>query len=367
MTGFDYRETLIRSLTSMKFQPSILTPLASMFRDITSMTKDERTIIIGKICENMQKLDPMELPALAFQLFSMCNTPTLIIIPIFGFEKYFYKHFYKKLFSNLDSETTDFDSIDTHSDNEYRESEETILYHLSGCTEFRVSEKEIVTIFKNISATPTKILTPFMVSAILTMCNNNRYPDSSSLSSSPILTFLRSIIKNNEDEKEMTKKSVWCRNTIDSSNDNIDNILSILIDQNKEGMDVVTPGLVGLGFTLLKAKNCTILNTLGISFLEKFIKKRFVFGPGILKNVTDFLLADQESIQYGECLTKLSLTNTMTVTESSELIKNVLNYFLVIPGNHAMRIMSFVFPLIKISHTIRDTLIDILKKAMYNK
>lgn len=59
----------------------------------------------------MQLLAPSELPALTYQLFSICATASQVIIPILALEKYFHRFYYKKLFADMNSNTTDFDSI----------------------------------------------------------------------------------------------------------------------------------------------------------------------------------------------------------------------------------------------------------------
>lgn len=132
---------------------------------------------------------------------------------------------------------------DTHSEKDFIETEETILYHLANRTESQITETEIVNVFKGLSATPQFILTPFLISSILIMCNMNRYPATATLASSQILPFLRNVIKNNEDEKEMIKESAWCRDTSDIDPVDFNQVLSVLIDQNRDGGDVVTPGV----------------------------------------------------------------------------------------------------------------------------
>lgn len=132
---------------------------------------------------------------------------------------------------------------DTHSDKDFVETEETILYHLANRTESQIAETEIVNVFKGLSATPQLILTPFLISAMLIMCNMNRYPATATLASSQILPFLRNVIKNNEDEKEMIKESAWCRDTSDMDPIDFNQVLLVLIEQNKDGGDVVTPGM----------------------------------------------------------------------------------------------------------------------------
>lgn len=197
------------------------------------------------------------------------------------------------------------------------------------------------------------------------MCNMNRYFDTTRLASSNILPFLRTVITNNELEREMSETSFWCRNTSDHSVVNLTNLFTILIDQSKEGADVVTAGLIALSFTLLKTHNCSSLSILGMKFLEKFVRKRFIYGSGILKNISEFLFADQESPQYSEILTLLSTTNTLTVAECVTTIREIINFFLLIPGQYVMRMMQFIVPIIKISGVIRDHFIETMRKAMF--
>jgi fanconi anemia group I protein len=136
---------------------------------------------------------------------------------------------------------------------------------------------------------------------------------------------------------------------------------------SKEGMDVVTPGIVGLSFSLVKAKKKRQLNKLGSYFLQKFLKKRFIFGQGVIKTLSEFLFADHESIALEECLTELSLSNTLTMSECLGTLEQIMEYMLLIKGEQSMRIMSFILPIVKISQPIRDFFIEVLRKAMYQR
>lgn len=330
------------------------------------MTKDERAQILTKLCENIFDLVPNELPGLGLQLFGLCNTPSLIVIPVLFFQKYLNKYYYTKEYNNVDSNTTHYDSIDPQSTNpqELQQIQETILYHLSNSTEFKLSEKDVVTVFRALANTPHYILTPFMISALLTLSTANRQPEVVRLSTSSILPFLRKVIEINEHEREMSQRSLWCRQTFNRNVVAIEDIFSILIDQSITSMEVVTPGLVALAFTLLKAKKQPDLNILGINFLHQFLKKRYIFGQGILKQLAELFFANQEATQFSECLNTLSLTNSLTISECVETVQSILDFLLLIPGQHAMRMISFIYPLIKLSFTIRESLIGILTKAM---
>ncbi|GAB0097377.1 Fanconi anemia group I protein [Sergentomyia squamirostris] len=365
LSGGEYRRKILDSLTTLKWKKEIVIPLAEMFREMR-LIKEERETVTRKLCDALPSVVPSEVPSLAYQLFSLCKDPNLLIMPILSLQKYFNTFFYQKLFNDLHSNTTDYDGIEMHSDKEMSNFEETVLYHLNNMTVYSMTEMEIVTAFRVLSGTPNYILTPFVTTALLTVTNINRHIDMNRLSLSKVLPFFRSVIKNAEKEKQMAKESSWCRSTFNRDFVNIEKLFEILFEQSQIGMDVVTPGFVGLLFILLKSKNQPDLHILAINLLQKFLKKRQHFGRGIVKHLLDFLLANFDAPQLTECMNTLSVTSKLAVSECLDSLKNVLDFLLTIPGLQAMRIVSFFFPLIPVSYLTRDYLIDTLRKAMFS-
>ncbi|XP_041787409.1 Fanconi anemia group I protein-like [Anopheles merus] len=367
LTGAEYRQKVLEEIFKMKLQLTILTALCGMFRDL-SLSKDETSIFVTKVSDSLKNIEPLELPPLACQLFHVClKHPSLLVVPLMALQKYFHKNYYKKVLSNENSDTTDFDSIDRYSDSEIREAEETILFHLSNVTEFRVDEAQTVAMFKPFQNNPEVLLTPFLVGALLAMSKINRQPDTTDVVSSPIMAFLIKLIAISEQEREMCSQSAWCRGRIEPSViARIDQLFSILTENSQEGKEVVTPGLINFAFALLLAKKQPKLHGIAINFFQLFIKRRFIFGSGIIAKIKKYLFADLEESQFNTCLTTLSLTNALTVSECTNTIQFIMDYLLLINGTHAMRFMAFIFPLLRISHTIRDRYIEVLRKAMYN-
>ncbi|ALC42831.1 FANCI, partial [Drosophila busckii] len=363
MTGREYRDSSVRNLLTMRWPTAILTPIANMFSSL-KLSASERLTVLSKFAGTLKDLSPMELPALCFQLFSMCQTAAQLIIPLLALEKYFHRNYYKRLFSDMCSNSTDLDSIDAYSDKELLEAEETVLYHLNYCTMYLLTEQHVSIMLRNFQNMPDVILTPFMLSAIISMTAVNRDPESERFSSSILLPFLRNVIKHNEDERSLADYSVWCRDTLQGQQVDLMQVFTVLIDQNKDGKDVITPGLVNLAFTLLKAQNAPKLNTLAIAFLTKFIRRRFIFGKGIIKRIAEWMIVDQQQNQFSECLTMLSVADTYTVSECLDTITIVMEDFLWLPGEQSMRMMNFILPLLKLSNRVRDALIDVLRKAM---
>lgn len=76
------------------------------------ISKNEKVLVLKKLCENLSNLDPQELPTLSFQLFTLSTTPTQLMIPLISLNQYFQKYLYQKqLDHSPDSESLNFDSI----------------------------------------------------------------------------------------------------------------------------------------------------------------------------------------------------------------------------------------------------------------
>ncbi|KAH8284890.1 hypothetical protein KR054_002362 [Drosophila jambulina] len=360
--GAEYRKTTVRSISIMQWPATILTPIADMFKNM-NLSNAEVVTVLNKFSGALQELSPMELPALCFQIFSMCTTASQLIIPLLALEKYFHRNFYKRLFSDMCSNSTNLDSIDSYSDKELREAEETILHHLNYCTMYKLTEKHLAIMLRNFQHMPDVVLTPFMLSAIISMTSINRDPESARTSHSILLPFLRNVIKNNEEERTLADYSVWYRDTLQRKQVDLQQVFAVLIDQNKDGKDVITPGLVHLIFYLLKSHSPK-MHSLSIAFLTKFIRKRFIFGQGIIKLISEWMIVYQDQNQFSECLTLLSVADTYTVSECIKTIQNVMEHMQWLSGEQAMRMMNFILPLLKISNRVRDALIDVLCKSM---
>lgn len=217
------------------------------------------------------------------------------------------------------------------SDDKFRQSEATIMYHLSKSTQYTIVEKDIVQYLRGLAATPQYILTPFMISVLVTLSDVNRYPEITLLASSQILPFLRNVVRNNEKDHDICQQSKWCRDALYRENIDMTRILDVLVDNSKDDKnDTYTYGIVQFAFVLLKTPNSRALHLMAWKFLGNFIKKRYIFGPGIFKQLVDSLFADQESLQICDCLIHLSRGNWLMMSECIDTIQYILDYFLLV-------------------------------------
>lgn len=81
------------------------------------ISKNDKLLVLNKLCENLSKLEPQELPTLAFQMFTLSTTPAQLMIPLINLNQYFQKYLYQKQLDHAsDSEPLNFDSIGKDND-----------------------------------------------------------------------------------------------------------------------------------------------------------------------------------------------------------------------------------------------------------
>lgn len=66
-----------------------------------NITKEDRLNVVKKLCEPIMHLPPTDIPAMAYQIFSLCTTAALVVIPLYTFNRYFQRHYYKKAYDDI--------------------------------------------------------------------------------------------------------------------------------------------------------------------------------------------------------------------------------------------------------------------------
>lgn len=331
MSGIEYRKQCINQICTMRWPTQILTSITMMFREI-HLSHAEKTRVLNKICDNLDLMEPTALPPLAYQIFRVCDSAFFFLMAIHGFGCYFQKHLYAHMFADSDDNRNEHDIIEQYSSHELQEAQDTILFHLGKATEFQLNEKDLVRFCRPMAATPGLMLTPFFLSALLSVASINRYPESTLLSSSQLIPFVRILFQNTTAENRICGQSAWARSIPRASRIDLARILNVLVNQSSNGNEIVTPGMIWLSFALLKSSSCDAvqLHQLASVFLERFVRKRFIFGAGIVKSVMDFALADLDAIQFGECLTRLSMSNTYTVSGCAASLQRFFDLLLLV-------------------------------------
>lgn len=136
---------------------------------------------------------------------------------------------------------------------------------------------------------------------------------------------------------------------------------------------LVLKGLVDLAFVLMTVENKSKTGAhplwqVAIKILQKIMKKHHETVATVFQTLLDKIIAGGSCIsQYTDCLTYICQKLTVLMLEHQDSIVTFLDQISFIPGEVAIFIVSAIFPLIKVSVTIREHLIITLRKTLYRK
>eukprot|EP00092_Neocalanus_flemingeri_P013422 GFUD01014471.1.p1 GENE.GFUD01014471.1~~GFUD01014471.1.p1 ORF type:complete len:1306 (+),score=525.63 GFUD01014471.1:564-3920(+) len=268
----------------------------------------------------------------------------------------------------MDIESLDMISED-HTVEELQQAEGTVVFHLTQAAKMgHTVAKEIMKLVKAGSHAPELVLSPFSLFLALALTSVKQWKEQ--LLDSLRLAIVRSIML---EEKRTT--SAWLRTNMTRSPDTGD-LLSQVIGQSCKagGWDLIGQGLVDLGLALLDQntvakvdKKLRAVHNLGARLLLKVVKKQADSASSVLDPLTSRILVSKQAPQYTEAL-RIIVKDTATILMEkpgvvSELVENLqrLSY----PS--ARRTLSALLPLVRFSRSLRDSLILILRKALFSR
>ncbi|XP_034935128.1 Fanconi anemia group I protein [Chelonus insularis] len=359
VTGTEYKSLIIKSICNHPWDGGILTPLTQMFAEIMMQPADHGTVIRA-ICDKISEINHNELPPLVHQLLKLSNNQDgrLVINTL--------TEFFSNVYSLASKESPtayDMDSIGQINLKEVKDAESTVLYHIRQSVLLNHSSlKDFLRHLKNITNAPEFILDPFPMSVLLLV--SDIYEDQ-------VFDIIKHALIRKIQDDERRKAATWLKEILPRPCEAMDNFNKV-IENSYEDRHLVLKGLVELSFVLLEAKikdvDDKLLHDIGLKIIQKLIKKRHEIGATVLQHLTNKIIASGASVsQYTDCLSYMCRKSTLTVLDSQVWISTLLEQLLAIPGEAASQVLAATLPLIKLSANIRDTLVLILRKALFRK
>ncbi|KAK4882809.1 hypothetical protein RN001_006128 [Aquatica leii] len=368
MTGLEYKTQLVNSLCMLVWSPSIITSLASMFTEMP-LTKDEHSQVVNKLGQYMEKLTCQELPAFIYQMLKLCryqNSRSIFLRLQYYFGVRIYSR--KELTANSDSESTNIDAIDDTANQDAIEAESTIIFHIhQSASEGIECIKDYLTSLKNLVKSPEFILHPFQFTVLLTISTVPTCEEK-------VMEILRSSISRAIQEDLKKNDTCWFREMI-SSTCKIEDIIQQVIECSVNGRYLVVQGLVQLAYILLGISPmlgregdllCERQWELGKMILLKVIKTNRKIAPCIITSLNNHIITGQNVLQYIDFIRILCEKMSLIMLENQSCVIELIEYLVQVPGTTASHIFDAVLPLTKISPTIRDHLILLLRKALHS-
>uniref|UniRef100_A0A3B5MUP0 FA complementation group I n=1 Tax=Xiphophorus couchianus TaxID=32473 RepID=A0A3B5MUP0_9TELE len=373
LSGEEYKKQLINSLCSSRWDPQCVIHLTTMFRDVP-LSAEELQFLVDKVLRMFFKMDLQEVPPLVYQLLLLsakgCKKQILdgIVASFFlpGFTLYS---------PNLHLE------VQTIPQDQLRHVEGTVILHIVFA--IRLDNELGRELLKNLFVflqTSYGDLCPFSVALLLSVARIQRYEEQ-------VFDLLKgAVIKSYKDE-QLQQGSKFLQNLLPVHC----SVAKMILDTVKNsvfGWDHVTQGLVQLGFFLMDTFGpkpgpfgkstegpVTAARTpsqqackLGGQMLLQGFKMHEPIRGEILEQVLNRLVTKTASpvSHYLDLFSDIVISAPMILLESSSKVTETFDHLTYLPLGTVQGFLKAVQPLLKVSMSLKDSLILVLRKAMFS-
>ncbi|KAJ8317546.1 hypothetical protein KUTeg_005450 [Tegillarca granosa] len=378
MSGAEYKNHVLNSLCSCKWDPRSIIHLAAMFKDVT-MTPEELKFVVEKVLRMFKELDLPDLPALIYQLMLLSAKGQKKAV-LEGITEYFNEQDRlqrEKTPNELSEDVFEGgDSSDT-----LRYTEGTIILHIS----FAIKQdqelgREFIKFLKSgQQRNAASVLTSFNCALALSIAHIHRFEDQ-------IYDILKSTILRSFKDCEKQQNSHWVRNIVPDSCDIETNILET-VQNSSFGWDHVIQGLVQLGFILMdsfgpkaafgRTDGPTTVQSgpthqacqLGSKLLVNTFKAHSMVRTEILDQIFNRVVtkATAPVSHYLDLLSSTVMSSPQILLESTTKVREMFDYLSYLSPTSADGLLKAIQPLLKFSMSLKDALILVLRKAMFNR
>jgi len=371
MTGAEYKSHVLNTLCSCRWSGEIVLIMTTMLRDI-QMNEEELGFVVKKVTRMLKEIVLVEVPPLVYQLL-LLSTKGQKSDVIDGVVSYFVDKA-----SEYEQENNPL--LQEEVDNSLLLSiEGTVILHITfSMKQDHELGKELVKYIKaGVQSKPERVLSPFCIALALAASQIHRLEEQ-------VLEFLKTVVINSLKDSDRRKCSKWVKDLFPGQCDIGDSILQAARN-SKHGWDHVTQGLIQLAFTLLavytpkqhehfslhgdaktpQQKACK----LGATLIEETFLHQEIVREEVLQRLLNVIVTSStQSIQhYLDLLTSVVAAVPQIVLECQPKFREVFDYLAMLTVDTAEGLLRAVLPLMKVSLALKDSLILVLRKAMFAK
>ncbi|XP_033632896.1 Fanconi anemia group I protein-like [Asterias rubens] len=377
MSGAEYKDHVINTLSSSRWDPHCIIHLAAMFREV-SLSSDQLKFIMTKIIRHCKDIDLQEMPPLVYQLLLLATKGHKRLV-FTGLTSYLTKQ--DKLCKDQHQEQNqNVEALSTISQDALRHMEGTVILHIT----FAIKQdqdlgKEFIKFLEASKLSNTAaVLSPFNVALALSIAPIHRFEE-------PIFNFLKSVILKSFKDAERQSASHWISEIAPGSVDVTELILDT-VQNSSYGWDHVTQGLVQLGFTLMDAfgpkpgpmgklkENQACTNTpnqracsLGSQILVSTFKAHEMVRAEILEQLLNRIVTKESTpvSHYIGLLASTVNSAPQILLDSLPKMREAFDYLAYLAPSSADGLLKAVQPLMKLNVSLKDSLLLVLRKAMF--
>ncbi|XP_077174007.1 Fanconi anemia group I protein isoform X2 [Paroedura picta] len=379
LSGGELKKQLINTLCSSRWSHQYVIHLTSMFRDMP-LSAEELQFVVEKVLRMFSKVDLQEIPPLVYQLMLLSAKGSKKSI-LEGLINFFNQIDQKQKEEQQDSESADLEEATMPLD-QLRHVEGTVILHIVLAINLdRDLGKELLKYLKSEQQRdPSKALCPFSVTVLLSMARIHRFQEQ-------VFDFLKASIMKCFKDQQLIQGSKFLQDLAPLRFSVSATVLEVVANSGF-GWDHVTQGLVDFGFILLDSygpkkitgsKVMEITNSLsktpaqkacslGASILLETFKVHEPIRREILEQVLNRVIVSAGSPinHYLDLLSSIISHAPLVLQNSSSKITDAFDQLSFLPLATVEGLLKAVQPLLKISLSMRDSLILVLRKSMFS-
>ncbi|MBN3282945.1 FANCI protein, partial [Polyodon spathula] len=372
LSGEEYKKQLINSLCSSRWDPHCVIHLTSMFRDVP-MTVEELQFVVEKVLRMFSKLDLQEIPPLVYQLLLLsakgCKKNVLE-----GVIAYFNEQDQRQKEEQKDSESMEVEVASVPQD-QLRHVEGTVILHLVFAVKLdHELGRELVKHLK------VPMLCPFNIALVLSMARSHRFEEQ-------ISDFLKTAIIKCFRDSQIQQGSKFIQELI-PLHCSVSDMIMETVRNSVFGWDHVTQGLVELGLMLMDSfgpkpgpfgkaaeSNHNAPKTpaqqacrLGAQILLETFKMHEPIRIEVLEQVLNRVITKTASpiSHFIDLFSDIVVSAPMILLDSSSKVIEAFDHLSYLPVSTVQGLLKALQPLLKVSMSMKDSLILVLRKAMFS-
>ncbi|XP_037000930.2 Fanconi anemia group I protein [Artibeus jamaicensis] len=375
LSGEECKTQLINTLCSARWDQQYTIQLTAMFRDVP-LTAEEVEVVTQKVLEMFPKLNLQEIPPLVYQLLILSSKGSRkrVLEGIIAF------------FNELDKQHKEEQSGDelldlvTVPSGELRHVEGTVILHVVFAIQLDCElGRELLKHLKAGQQGDCAAVCPFSVALLLSATRIQRFQEQ-------VFDFLKALVFKSFKDLQLLQGSKFLQNLVPHRTCVSAMILDV-VKNSVHSWDHVTQGLVELGFILMDsygpkkiAAGRAIVTSSGLSrtpnqhacqlganiLLETF-KVHEVIRQEILEQVLNRVVTRASSpiSHFLELLSGIIMHSPLVLQSCSSKVTESFDYLSFLPLQTVQGLLKAVQPLLKVSMAMRDSLILVLRKAMF--
>ncbi|KAM9183783.1 Fanconi anemia group I protein isoform 1-T1 [Dugong dugon] len=376
LSGEEYKKQLINTLCSGRWDQQYVIQLTSMFKDVP-LTAEEVEFVVEKVLKMFPKLNLQEIPPLVYQLLILSSKGSRkrVLEGIMAF------------FNELDKQHNEEQSGDelldlvTVPSGELRHVEGTIILHIVFAIKLdRDLGRELLKHVKTGQhGDSSKNLCPFTIALMLSVTRIQRFAEQ-------VFDLLKTSVVKSFKDLQLLQGSKFLQNLV-SHKSCVSTMILEVVKNSVHSWDHVTQGLVELGFILmdsygpkkiLEGKAVEISSglsrvpvhqacKLGASILLETFKIHEMIRQEILEQVLNRVVTKASSpiSHFLDLLSSIIMYAPLVLQSCSSKIIETFDYLSFLPFQTVQGLLKAVQPLLKVSMSMRDSLILVLRKAMF--